>query len=297
MTVFMNESSDYTPPPVWSWTKENGGRFAGINRPTAGATHGQELPVGRHPLQLYSVGTPEWRQGHGDAGRAARARPRRRGVRRLVDPDQRRGAVRQRLRRRQSELEDPGAGRPQRAGVRSASSSRARSCSTSPRSSAAPFFPPAAASAPSACRGCSGRSAPRRFSAAGSATSTRTRRARSNTRSTATRWRSSASSTCSIAASPRARTSRATTTRSPTWRSGRGTARSPRGSCTDRASFCRCTNTRTSCAGPTRSRNAPPVRRGRMVNRTWGQPSSQLHERHDASDFDLRTQDKLAPAD
>jgi GSH-dependent disulfide-bond oxidoreductase len=40
----------------------------------------------------------------------------------------------------------------------------------------------------------------------------------------------------------------------------------------------------------------PPVKRGRMVNRTWGQPSSQLHERHDAGDFDTRTQDKLAPA-
>ena len=54
----MNESSDYTPPPVWSWTKENGGRFANINRPVAGATHEEELPVGRHPLQLYSVATP-----------------------------------------------------------------------------------------------------------------------------------------------------------------------------------------------------------------------------------------------
>jgi len=54
----MNDSSAYTPPRVWTWNKENGGRFAKINRPTAGATHEKELPVGRHPLQLYSLATP-----------------------------------------------------------------------------------------------------------------------------------------------------------------------------------------------------------------------------------------------
>lgn len=48
----------YTPPKVWTWNPTHGGRFAGINRPTAGATHERELPVGRHPLQLYSLGTP-----------------------------------------------------------------------------------------------------------------------------------------------------------------------------------------------------------------------------------------------
>jgi len=48
----------YTPPAVWTWNKENGGRFASTNRPVAGATHEKELPVGRHPLQLYSLATP-----------------------------------------------------------------------------------------------------------------------------------------------------------------------------------------------------------------------------------------------
>jgi GST-like protein len=48
----------YTPPPVWIWNKENGGQFAAINRPTAGAQHDKELPVGEHPFQLYSLGTP-----------------------------------------------------------------------------------------------------------------------------------------------------------------------------------------------------------------------------------------------
>ena len=48
----------YTPPKVWKWDKESGGRFAAINRPIAGATHEKDLPIGKHPLQLYSLGTP-----------------------------------------------------------------------------------------------------------------------------------------------------------------------------------------------------------------------------------------------
>src|SRR3954451_2333235 len=51
-------STDYAPPAVWTWNKETGGRFANINRPVAGPTQQKELPVGRHPLQLYSLGTP-----------------------------------------------------------------------------------------------------------------------------------------------------------------------------------------------------------------------------------------------
>jgi len=54
----MDNASNYTPPKVWTWNQQNGGRFANINRPVAGATHDKELPVGRHPLQLYSLGTP-----------------------------------------------------------------------------------------------------------------------------------------------------------------------------------------------------------------------------------------------
>ena len=54
----MSSEAPYTPPKVWTWDSENGGRFANINRPTAGATHEAELPQGKHPLQLYSVGTP-----------------------------------------------------------------------------------------------------------------------------------------------------------------------------------------------------------------------------------------------
>jgi GST-like protein len=54
----MSDAPAYVPPKVWTWNKENGGRFANINRPIAGPTHDKELPVGRHPLQLYSLGTP-----------------------------------------------------------------------------------------------------------------------------------------------------------------------------------------------------------------------------------------------
>jgi GST-like protein len=54
----MAEDTGYTPPKVWQWDMESGGRFASINRPIAGPTHEQELPVGEHPLQLYSLATP-----------------------------------------------------------------------------------------------------------------------------------------------------------------------------------------------------------------------------------------------
>lgn len=54
----MSDASTYTPPAVWSWKPGHGGRFANINRPVSGATHDKPLPVGRHPLQLYSLATP-----------------------------------------------------------------------------------------------------------------------------------------------------------------------------------------------------------------------------------------------
>ena len=54
----MPDETAYTPPKIWTWNKENGGQFANINRPVAGPTHEKGLPVGRHPLQLYSLATP-----------------------------------------------------------------------------------------------------------------------------------------------------------------------------------------------------------------------------------------------
>ena len=54
----MSDDTQYLPPKVWTWDKASGGKFAHINRPIAGATHDKTLPVGKHPLQLYSLGTP-----------------------------------------------------------------------------------------------------------------------------------------------------------------------------------------------------------------------------------------------
>ena len=54
----MNNNSDYEPPKIWTWKSKNGGTFANINRPIAGATHDKQLPVGKHPFQLYSLATP-----------------------------------------------------------------------------------------------------------------------------------------------------------------------------------------------------------------------------------------------
>src|SRR5258705_8668799 len=54
----MTDANEYVPPKVWTWNKENGGRFAKINRPIAGPTHEKDLPVGKHALQLYSLATP-----------------------------------------------------------------------------------------------------------------------------------------------------------------------------------------------------------------------------------------------
>ena len=54
----MHHTTEYIPPTVWTWDQANGGRFANINRPIAGATHEKDLPVGKHPLQLYSLATP-----------------------------------------------------------------------------------------------------------------------------------------------------------------------------------------------------------------------------------------------
>ena len=108
----MAESSDYTPPKVWTWVKPNGGTFASINRPIAGATHEKELPVGKHPLQLYSLGTPNGVKvtimleellalGHSGAEYDAW----------LIKIGRRR-SVRFRLRGDQPELQDPGAAGP-----------------------------------------------------------------------------------------------------------------------------------------------------------------------------------------
>jgi hypothetical protein len=249
----------------------NGGRFASINRPIAGATHDKELPVGRHPLQLYSLATPngvkvtvmlEELLALGHAGAEYDA-----WLIRIHEGDQFGSGFVAPTPTPRSRRWWTAAGRR-----RCACSSRARSCCTWPRSSARSCRR-AGARAPSACRGCSGRWAARPTSAAASATSTPTRRPRSSTPSTATRWRSSASSTCSTAAWPRTPYLAGASTRSPTSPLALVRRAGARASSTARASSCRCRTTSTCSAGPTRSPR-PAVQRGRMVNRTWGPPET-----------------------
>ncbi len=110
----MGHTRNYTPPKVWTWDQESGGKFANINRPHAGPTHDRSLEIGRHPLQLYSLATPNGvkatimleellEAGHAEAEYDA-----------WLIRIERRRSVRQRLRRGEPQLQDPGAGGPQR---------------------------------------------------------------------------------------------------------------------------------------------------------------------------------------
>src|SRR5262245_42887100 len=93
----MSSSSNvYIPPTVWKWEKPRAGeewRYSGVNRPIAGPTHEAELPVGKHPLQLYSRGTPNGVKVTVMLEEAARTRPQRRRVRCLADRHRQRRAV------------------------------------------------------------------------------------------------------------------------------------------------------------------------------------------------------------
>ena len=281
-------NDEYTPPKVWTWNKENGGRFANINRPIAGADARQGA-AGRPPSAAALFARhAERREGHGDARGAARARPRRRRVRRLADPHQRgrrssAAASSPSTRTRRSRRCSTAAGRS-----RSASSSPARSCSTWPRSSARflPTEPARARRVPVVAVLADGQRAVSRrrlrplLRLCADQDRIRDRPLRDGGEAPARRARPA----------PRRepRTWPATTTRSPTWRSGPGTARSPRASSTAPASSCRCRSYTHVLRWTDEIAQRPAVKRGRMVNRTWGEPSSQLHERHDASDFDTQ---------
>ena len=183
----MSDASSYVPPAVWSWNKENGGRFATINRPVAGPTHDKELPVGRHPLQLYSLATPN-------------------GVKVTVMLEEllalgHAGAEYDAWLIRINEGDQFGSGfvdvnpnsKIPALGIAAATPVRVFESGAIllylAEKFAAPSCPPRRRRAPNACRGCFGIWAARPSSAAASGTSTPTRLPSSNTRSTATRWR------------------------------------------------------------------------------------------------------------
>jgi glutathione S-transferase len=219
------DQNAYSPPPVWSWTKESGGRFANINRPVAGATHERELPVGAHPLQLYSVGTPngvkvtvmlEELLAIGHAGAEYDA-----WLVRINDGEQfGSGFVAVNPNSKIPALLDRSGPEP----VRVFESGAILLYLAESRYLAGDDY----TIADIAVWPWYGTLAKGQLYGAGEFLQV-------HTYTNVLRW-------------------------------------------TDEIA------------------RRPAVRRGRVVNRTWGQPSSQLHERHDASDFDLKTQDKLAAA-
>ena len=289
----MNDKIEYEPPKVWAWNKASGGRFANINRPIAGPTHEKELPVGKHPLQLYSLGTPNGVKvtvmleellalGHAgaeyDAWLIHIGKGEQFGSGFVdVNPNSKIPALLDRSGPQPIRVFESGAILLYLAEKFGA------------------FLPTDAAPARrDVCPGCSGRWAPRPSWAAASATSTPMRRRRSNTRSTATRWRPSASSTCSTGAWPRAQYlagNEYSIADMAVWPWYGALAK---GLLYGAGEFLAVQEYKHVQRWTDSIAERPAVKRGRMVNRTWGEPSSQLHERHDAGDFDTRTADKLA---
>ncbi len=251
----MSDSSTYVPPKIWTWNKENGGQFANINRPIAGPTHDKELPVGNHPLQLYSLATPngvkvtvmlEELLALGHAGAEYDA-----WLIRISEGDQfGSGFVAVNPNSKIPALLDRSGPKPIRV-----FESGAILIHLAEKFGELPADR-AGARAPSACRGCSGRWAARPTSAAASATSTPMRRPRSNT--PIDRFAMEVKRQLDVLDRRLAESEYlgGTTTPSPTSPSGPGTARWRRGCSTARASSCRCRTTGTCSAGPTRSPSA-----------------------------------------
>ena len=218
----MSDTSDYTPPKVWT-EQAGGGRFANINRPISGATHEKELPVGKHPLQLYSLGTPNGVKvtvmleellalGHKGAEYDA-------WLIKIGDGDQfGSGFVAINPNSKIPALVDRSGPKP----IRVFETGAILVYLAEKFGAFLPTEPGAARR--DACRGCSGRWAARLMSAAGSATSMPMRRSRSNMPSTGSPWRRSGCWMCSTSGWRTTSTLPATCTRSPIWRRGRGMA-------------------------------------------------------------------------
>ena len=290
----MDDSSDYIPPKVWTWNKPSGGQFANINRPIAGPTHEKELPVGRHPLQLYSLATPNgvkvtvmleellalghagaeydaWliRIGEGDQfGSGFVAINPNSKIPALMDRSGPKPIRRLRVRR------DPAVSRREVRGLPADRGRRARRMpvlavlADGKRALSRRRFRPLLCLRAEQDRICDrsvrdgGEASPRR-----ARSPPRRDRVSRGGRVHDCRYRRLA----------------------VVWRAGKGRAYGA-------AEFLNVQEYKNVLRWTEAIAARPAVKRGRMVNRTNGDPSGQLHERHDASDFETRTQDKLAAA-
>ncbi|TCP19566.1 glutathione-dependent disulfide-bond oxidoreductase [Simplicispira metamorpha] len=288
----MTDSSPYTPPAIWQWNQESGGKFANINRPIAGATHEQELPVGKHPLQLYSLATPNGVKvtvmleellalGHSGAEYDAWLIPIQQGAQFssgfvAVNPNSKIPALMDRSGAEPVRVFESGAillylAEKFGAFVPASGAARAECLSwLFWQMGSAPFlgggFGHFYAYAPTKIEYAINRyamEAKRQMDVLNQRLATHEFLA------------GDAYTVADMAAWP--------------WYGALAL-----GQLYDAAEFLQVHEYTHVLRWAEQIAKRPAVQRGRMVNRTWGDPASQLHERHDASDFDTRTHDKLA---
>ena len=288
----MTTPTDYTPPAIWQWNQESGGKFANINRPIAGATHEQELPVGKHPLQLYSLATPNGVKvtvmleellalGHSGAEYDAWLIPIQQGAQFssgfvAVNPNSKIPALMDRSGAEPVRVFESGAillylAEKFGAFVPASGAARAECLSwLFWQMGSAPFlgggFGHFYAYAPTKIEYAINRyamEAKRQMDVLNQRLATHEFLA------------GDAYTVADMAAWP--------------WYGALAL-----GQLYDAAEFLQVHEYTHVLRWAEQIAKRPAVQRGRMVNRTWGDPASQLHERHDASDFDTRTHDKLA---
>jgi hypothetical protein len=260
----------YQPPRIWTWDQASGGRFAAVNRPIAGANHDRDLPVGHHPLQLYSLGTPNGGKGHHPARGAAGARPPRRGydawLINIMEGDQfGSGFVAANPNSKIPALVD-------RSGPEPVPVFESGAILMHLAEKFGAFLPAAGPSAPAAFPGCSGRWAARRFLGGGFGHFYHY--APVKLEYAINRYAMEAKRQLDVLdrSWPRAHSSPARITPSPTWRSGPGTAPCAAASSTKRPNSSRCRITPTSSAGPKRSGSAPPSSAAAWSTASWATP-------------------------
>ena len=289
----MSESTPYTPPKVWTWNKNNGGRFANINRPIAGPTHDQDLPVGRHPLQLYSLATPNGVKvtvmleellalGHAGAEYDAWLIPISEGAQFgsgfvEVNPNSKIPALMDRSGPEPVRIFESGAillylAEKFEAFVPQGGAARAECLSWL-------FWQVGSAAFLGGGFGHFYAYAPAKIEYAIDRYAMEVKRQLDVLDRRVAQSRYVAGEAYTIADMA-------------IWPWYGALAK---GQLYGAGEFLQVHEYTNVLRWTDEIAQRPGARRGRMVNRTWGEPSSQLHERHDASDFDLRTQDKLAP--